>query len=302
MNSSIIKNIYTYPIPTFVENIHLLLTGSLLLTTFSSGSLLILDSSSVSPLPKPLITLPNATGLTGIARVGEDTYAVSGGNHTHFAFEIDSMFVYIVRIGADEVGELVDMIPVPVVRMMNGMASLPSSPHIILSADSLAGTIIRVDTRTRSIATLISDPALGPGNSSVPLGINGLKIRDGYCYFTNSALGTFSRYAIDEETGEKRGEIVVIARLEGQVGMGNAYDDFDVDGEGNAWLAVHDRSVQKVSVDGTTTMVRGGEGVVFRAPTAVVMAGDGKSFFLSTGGGVVNGVEYGGQVWSVECW
>lgn len=184
--------------------------------------------------------------------------------------------------------------------MMNGMVSLPGAPHILLSGDSVGGRIIRINTKTRLVDIAFSDPTLGvgtgPGGKSVPLGVNGLHTFGKYLYFSNSAQGTFSRVEIDGEGGEI-GDIEVVARLEGEIGMGNAYDDFCIDGEGNAYVTLHDSSVRKITAERVqTNFVGGGEGVKFLDPTAAVMDADGQGIWVCTGGSVVDGLKIGGQV------
>ncbi|KAI3398215.1 hypothetical protein diail_9692 [Diaporthe ilicicola] len=72
--------------------------------------------------------------------------------------------------------------------------------------------IIRIDTRTKDVSVAIEDEALHPGNgAALAVGIKGLKTRGDFIYFTNSALGTFSRVPIDE-LGNKAGNFEVLAR------------------------------------------------------------------------------------------
>lgn len=121
--------------------------------------------------------------------------------------------------------------------MMNGMAPIPASPHIVLSADSIQGRIIRVDTCQREFSTAFSDPALGPSDNGIPLGINGLKITQDYMHFTNSAKGTFSRVEIDQ-AGNKVDCFETLATLLNVTMSGNLYD-FGVDSRGFAYVAIH---------------------------------------------------------------
>lgn len=133
---------------------------------------------------------------------------------------------------------------------MNGMVSVPNPPHILVSGDSVGGRIIRINTKTRLVDIAFSDPALeigtGPGRKIVPLGNNGLHNFEKYLYLYDSAQGTFSRVEIDDEWGKVR-EIEVVFTLEGQIGMGNAYDDICIDEEGNSYVTLHDSEVQKIT-------------------------------------------------------
>ncbi|TVY31377.1 hypothetical protein LOCC1_G008956, partial [Lachnellula occidentalis] len=234
------------------------------------------------------------TGLTGMATIAPDTYAVSGGTHSAFIFANNSMSVSVISA---QLGTVLYSIPVPNTQMLNGMAALPDTPHIVLSADSIGGRIFRIDTLTRTVDVAFSDPLIGPGDSSlVTLGANGLKIRDGYLYFTNSGQGFFGRVAIDG-LGNKVGDIETLVQLDGEVGFSNAYDDFAFDGSGNAYVALHSYSVLRITPDGQQTVFAGGgNSTVFKEPTSVALAGDGKAVFVSTGGTTLDGTVYGGQV------
>ncbi|KAI0018560.1 hypothetical protein F4780DRAFT_750792 [Xylariomycetidae sp. FL0641] len=73
-------------------------------------------------------------------------------------------------------------------------------------------------------------------------------------------------------------------RRGGGPGLKNAYDDFAFDGEGNAYVAVHPASVNRITPDGLQTTVVGTDSnVPLREPTSVVVANDGRSIFVSTG-------------------
>ncbi|TKA38825.1 hypothetical protein B0A55_13783, partial [Friedmanniomyces simplex] len=56
-----------------------------------------------------------------------------------------------------------------------------------------------------------------------PTGVNGIRVRHGHLYFTNSSLGTLNVIPIDPETGNKTGAATVIA-----TGF-KAADDLEID-------------------------------------------------------------------------
>ncbi|OTB03623.1 hypothetical protein M426DRAFT_12341 [Hypoxylon sp. CI-4A] len=270
----------------FVENLHVLPNGHLLLTTMESptGHLFTLDPKAPEPQAKLVTSFDsNVTALTGIAPLpgGDgDLYAVSGGLHTSFAFEKGSMSVYIVSL---KTGTVVDSIPVPEAETMNGMAALPHHPHLLVSADSFRGCIWSIDTRTHEVSVLIEDTVLGPGAQTPPsgipaIGVNGLRVRGDHLYFTNSNQGTFTRVRIDP-----RGKPI--------------FDDFALDREGSAYAAVHSTEVFKITPDGAQTVLAGGgAGSLLKEPTSVALANDGKSIYVSTGGDFTATPRQGGQV------
>lgn len=302
--SSLVKFIYGFPVE-FVENLQTLSNGSLLLSTMGSptGMLYTLDPKAAVPQARPVTTFDSkVTALTGLSplpgRPGEELYAVSGGLHTSFAFEKGSMAVHIVSINK---GTVVDRIPVPDTATMNGMAALPRHPHILLSADSIDGRILSIDTQKRQVGVLLQHDMLGAGpvvNTSSPvppIGINGLRVRGDHLYFTNSNQGTLVRVPIDE-WGHRTGDFEVLARSRDSA---HIYDDFAFDRAGNAYVATHSSSVFKVTPHGVQTALVDDDSPYARLlaePTSATLAADGKSIFVSTGGDFRSSPRKGGQI------
>ncbi|KAI1809289.1 hypothetical protein GGS20DRAFT_580825 [Poronia punctata] len=250
-----IQQIFNFP-TVFIENIHVLPTGNLLLTTMEPPNLLyILDPNSPNPETKPAARFNSTvTGLTGIVPLDGD---------------LGSFHVYIVSL---QTGSVVNSIPVPDTATLNGMAALPRNPHIILGADSIDKRIFTIDTHA----------ALAPSIGVLgipPIGINGLRIREEFLYFTNSNQGTFSRFRIDDH-GNKICGIEILARR-------------------NVYIAVYPSSVVKVTPEGMQERIAGLEAessLVLKEPTSIALARDGKSFYVVTGGLFYADPREGGQV------
>ncbi|KAM0807512.1 putative SMP-30/Gluconolactonase/LRE-like region domain-containing protein [Seiridium cardinale] len=301
MSSSGVSSIYNFP-TEFVENLQVLHNGLLLLSTMKSptGLLYTLDPTIPNPQARVVTTFgDNVTALTGIAPLPgcDDLYAVSGGLHTSFAFERGSMQVYVVSL---KTGKIVDEIPVPDTATMNGMTALPRAPHILLSADSIQGRILAIDTRTHKVNVVMEDEILGPAtnnlSSTVPsVGINGLRVRDSFVYFTDSGQGTFVRVHIDD-SGRRIGNFEVLARSPDPTRI---YDDFTFDHDGNAFVATHSTSVIKITPDGEQTVFVDGDPFL-KEPTSVALANDGKSIFVTTGGNFTATPREGGRVVQIQ--
>lgn len=291
--------IYQFPDDTFIENLLGLPSGHILLSTFGSGDLLSIDPHAPSPTPRTVAKLGDATGLTAIAPLPLNLYAVAGGVHAPFGFVNNTMALYVVSVnGPGPTGVVVTSIPVPGTMMMNGLAALPNRPSTLLSADSIGGRLLRINAITREVDVAWTDPAIGPGvNTDMPFGINGIKIAGNYLYFTNSGQGTFARVLIDHD-GNKAGSVQVIATLPAPVNMSYAFDDFDFDRCGNAYVAMHSSWVVKITPSGELTVVAGGPGFTpeLESPTSVSTAADEKSIYISTGGEFAGPVITGGQV------
>lgn len=266
----------------FIENIHLRPNGRLLLSSLNSGDLFTIDPTAPSPSAKALVNCPGSTGLSGIATIGPDLFAVSGGIHGSFRF--DNMQVYVVPVPGDSDSKvLLDSISVPGATGLNGIAALPAMPRVVLSADSHDSCLHRINTLTRVVDIAFADPLLGHG-PTFEVGINGLKISNGYVYFTNSGQGTFARVKINDN-GSKAGDVEIVARLAGEPRIGHAFDDFTLDFDGNAYVTLHNNEIVKITPDGTqTTFAGGNDSTVFRNPTSAATSLDGKSIYVGTAG------------------
>lgn len=284
--SYVAKQIFSFA-SYFIENLHVLPNGNLLLSTIvSAGLLYTLDPDVHFPQAHQVTTFSSSiTAVTGAVPLpSNDLYAVGGGLHTDFAFANNSMNLFIVSLATDSI---VKTISVPDTESMNGLAALPANPYTVLSADSIGGRILRINSVTGTVSVAFSDPALAPGDFVPPIGVNGLKIQGPYLYFTNSDLATFARVLIDKD-GNKVGPVKTLAQING------APDDFCFDKAGNAYVAVHPSSVVKITPAGVVTTI--GEGDLFEQPTSVALANDGASIYVSTGGTVIGNATYGGQI------
>lgn len=89
-----VRQIFAFPNAS-IENLQMLSNGNILLSTLDSDGLLYtLDPGANQPEAKPVASFENATGLTGIASLSDNLYAVSGGVYTSSSFEEGLMYVY----------------------------------------------------------------------------------------------------------------------------------------------------------------------------------------------------------------
>ncbi|CAG8983292.1 hypothetical protein HYALB_00002730 [Hymenoscyphus albidus] len=276
-----------FPTRQQIENIHVRPNGHLLLSTLNSGNFLTLDPYAVLPSPEVVISLPNVTALTGISTINEEAniFAVCGGEHVSFGFVDGIMALFIVQIVVDaenrEHGVVLDRIPVN--ASLNGMASLPTKPHVILVGDSTGGNagVIGVNTRTHEVGIAINDPALGD-----------------YQNYTNSSKGTFGRFPIDGD-GSKVGDAEILATIpDFPPSFRNTYDDFALDERGNAYVSLHSFACVKITPGGEQMLWIGGMGDfadVLKLTSAAVSR-DGRLVYVATGGTTVGSTVLGGQV------
>ncbi|KAH7155995.1 hypothetical protein EDB81DRAFT_620845, partial [Dactylonectria macrodidyma] len=146
---------------------------------------------------------------------------------------------------------------IPSAAWLNGLTPVPHSPHYLLVADCAAGSLLRLDTRTGCVETVISDPLFAPvpdPGSNLTLGINGVHALGGWLYFTNTNQRLYGRLAITREGLAVGTPAEVIARGSD----GSTFDDFALRRDGVAFLATGSESlsgIEKITAAGKGRMV-----------------------------------------------
>ncbi|KAI0149377.1 hypothetical protein BJ166DRAFT_602136 [Pestalotiopsis sp. NC0098] len=255
--------------------------GYLLLTTINNGSLYEIDPSSASPEAHLVATFGGANVL-GISSIGADKYAIAGGfssssggvggpggytNGTIFTVDLSTNST-LPLAGSPAV-------TIPDSQLLDGLTSLPASPHVILATDALQGVVYRADMTTGSAEIVAADDAFAGSP-----GINGIKIRDGYAYFTNTAARMYGRFAISE-AGDQEGPVEIIAE-------DASSDDFALDAaSGAAYLGRQESpaAVVRVLPDGTKQDVAAAANM--GRPCSLDITLDGRTGYVTTASGQV---------------
>lgn len=252
-----IRPIFTFPNNTFIENIRVRSCGSLLITSMSVPTLFGIDPTASTPDASVLYTFPNATGLAGITETTADIFAIVSATwdlvNTRAILGTLVVWTIDVRFSSPIVHRIAN---VTNTTSFNGIASIPQSPYLVLAADSALGAVWRVNILTGAYGIIFTDPLFTPISAAqgLNLGINGLKIKDQYLYFTNSAQGIFGRVEIDIY-GNKIGAVEIIANITASATTGAHYDDFALDRHGKAWIATHPEYVVEVDLDGAQNVI-----------------------------------------------
>lgn len=286
----------------FVENLAVRPNGNLLLTTFSDNNIYTLDPAAKKPVPQIIAQVPGSTGLTGIVEVAQDIYAISAGvvNDTETSFQPGTSKVALVNMrDCPNAASVKIAARVPNAGILNGMASLPKHENIILSADSKTGRIYRVNTSNGTVDIAFQDDRLTPGPKPklIPLGINGIKVFNGYLYLTNSEQRFVGRIKINE-FGNKSGNLEIITTLPPD--PPKFLDDFSIARDGKIYLGIHTNTLAQITPDGNLTSLFEGNsaGFFLDEPTATAFSKDEKTLYVTTGGGGQTGK--GGQIVSVK--
>jgi hypothetical protein len=205
------RKAYQLAAGTWIENISQRggLSWYTRLTRLDSPVVQEVDPSHQHGGPRTIYTFPDASNATGIAELAADKYAVLALNQ---ADDATTVSVWTLQAsGNPTASKVIDGVAGS--ELLNGLAAISST--IVLATDTLAGGIVRINLETG-----VADKVLLGDAFSV--GINGLKYRAPYLYYTNTLEGTLSRITIDPVTGSRTGKAEVIASGEVLVGA----DDF----------------------------------------------------------------------------
>ncbi|RKU48737.1 hypothetical protein DL546_000841 [Coniochaeta pulveracea] len=289
--SPTIRNVYTFPRNTFIENIAVQSNGNILVTSLGSPSLFSIDPTVPNPNASIIATFPNATGISGVTEIEPDVFAVVTGvwDQAITRAALGTLAVWTVDFSRGPVPSTKYITGIANSTIFNGIARHPTNPRLLLAADSAAGAVYRVDLGTGLYGVAFSSPLLQPTGTAAEgkhLGINGLKAARSTVYFTNSAQGLFGKVGIDFH-GNQVGGIEVLAKSSA-AGSDVVYDDFALDlKRGTAWIASHPSYGVGVSLlDGRQTVIN--DTTKLLNPTSAAFGRGGirqqKTLYVTNGG------------------
>ncbi|KAI4156950.1 MAG: hypothetical protein LQ342_008573 [Letrouitia transgressa] len=303
--------IYQFSNGTWVENLVVRPSGTILTTLISSPEIYQIQPSSKRPDPELVYHFDGFTALLGITQLTPDRYQVVATNRS----TVESGKAYVIpnTTSIYSVNFPHQRSRTPDVRLTtrlpdagfpNGLATL--NTHTILLADSTRGVVVAIDTRTGANWIAIRDHLLAP-TSTIPLGVNGLKIHGNTLYFTNTGQNLLGRVDIDLNSGAALGPALAIAY--GQTPYSGS-DDLALDGKGDRAFLTNAAGHTIVEVDvesGKQAIVAGDlNSTEIAQPTAAAFGRKGKqdTLYVTTAGGLlfpINGDEIvGGQVVAVK--
>ncbi|KAL9115492.1 MAG: hypothetical protein Q9227_000813 [Pyrenula ochraceoflavens] len=226
------------PKGVWLENLVIRQTDSNALVTVLSSPEVWLFSTNNGFEPKKVATFPDVVGCLGIVELAHDIFYVISGNWTPITFQSTpgsySLWEIDLRSGVNSHVPTRKIADFPFGGFLNGMTVL--SPNTVLVADSLYSAVWKVNVWTSEVSVAINDTTMAPKAPSaggVPLGINGVLVRDGYLYYDNTDRSTFNRIPINLHTGAAIGPAQTLAQTTDRAALS---DDFTIDLEGNAWV------------------------------------------------------------------
>lgn len=309
------RSVHQFPNETWVENLYIRSNGDILATVLSSPDLYLINPFEDSGDNAVLLhSFPGSMGLAGITEIKPNVYAIIAGNWSDviFATTPGSYSVWEVDLtcyknkGKENGVEVRKIAEIPQAGFLNSMISLGSEKEVVLISDAYLGVVWKLDTKTGKYEVILDEPEMKDAPNPVTiLGINGIKLRQGFLYFTCSTQEIFARVAIDADGTKKAGTKVEILATE------IFGDDFTFDRDGNAWIAADPvNTLYQVTLDGKVTIVlgspTGGRGVVagITAARFGVTQKDRDILYLTSNGGIPSllneGAIVGGKIMAVD--
>lgn len=296
------RDIHQFPNATWVENLAVRQNGQILVTILSAPELYQVDPFHTDSPPTLIHRIPGVMGLLGIVELQHDVFYVIAGNWSTRTLQTTngSYSLWKVDMGSggngssNTLANVSKVTDIPEGVFLNGMAVLNESRGLVVIGDSGAGQVFTVDVETGTYSKTIDDPTMKP-TPSLELGINGLKIRGGFLYYTTSAQISFNRIPINDADGTPTGPAEAVARFI----LG---DDFSFDPAGNAYISMDPlNTVAEVTAGGVVEIVAGSLDSTQVAGSTATAFGrtqkDSSVLYVTTNGGYLGPVvRQGGKV------
>jgi hypothetical protein len=158
---------------------------------------------------------------------------------------------------------------------LNGMTVLDRDASLLLISDLYAGSVGRLHVNTGEASNVITgDPLM----AAMPLGIDGVYVRDQRLYFTNFGRGYFGKVNLNADGTAARNLSLIVSGIVG--------DGFTFDANGKSFIADATNKIALVPPHGRLVDI-----AHTRGPTAAQFgrtALDSGSLYVATIGGDVN--------------
>lgn len=267
-----VETLASYPHGAFLENLTVGPDQTVYFTSYIGKAVMALSPKGGDRVFAALPTHP-----VGIIRTGSGFIVTA--HRTPFtdapAFMSTNEILFLGPTGA-----VVRTIPAPDARFLNGL--LEVAPDKVLIADSAAGVIWALKPSTGALSVWLKDEALTVDPAVKPFrpGANGLKLRGGRLYISNSSRGALYSVGVTKD-GEPRGKVEVFVKS-GQV------DDFVFDPKGVMFATSHGATLLKITPKGAITKVMT-EGCDSCTSAAFAVRGGKRQLIVLTTGNFVEG-------------
>lgn len=304
------RNVAQFSDPTYLEDLHVRNNGDILLTTVEpNGSIwLVTNVTSSSPKVSLIHTFPDLNGVTGLVETRPGIITLLAGNQVVFGVAVIGSWGVWELDMRNSTPSLREIVRIPEAGLLVGIVQVPNEPTSVLIADSLLGLVWRVDTLTGTLEIASKDEnMLGPPWGATSFGINGLGIRDGYLYWTNSYIASIYRIPISDS-----GYTPIGSKSELVVAIRSIFIDNFTFGPGKndtIWVATNsENQLLAITPEGKSTCVLGTANEMTVAGCGATafgkLEGDKETLYVVTNGGYtlpINGtITEGGKLIAVE--
>lgn len=294
--------LHTFADPTWLENLAVRANGEILTTRLDNPMLYQVNHVTGAPVEVASWNSSEWAGALGIAETTTDVFYVilaaffdqatfvktSGVNSI---FEVDMTTFALTRDGSIKRNAVVThLTDIPEADFLNGMATLDDS-HIYVG-DAYSGVVYLVDTSTGDYQVAVNDTLMkfSVDGSAVDtnLGSNGLKVRNGYLYWTNTMGGFLARIPVGTD-GLPTGSSEIVATNVPKP------DDFQFMDDGTVFIAQNQMDTLSAAwgvergVEQTATVIAGSNISTILAGVTSPKFGrtsqDSNRLYLSTSGG-----------------
>jgi hypothetical protein len=271
-----------YQFPTngsWIENLAVRSNGKIVITRADIPELWSIDPSDDSA--SLIHTFPNATGIQGITEIQHDVFAIAVGilPTADAAASPGSWVIWRVDLNP-RTPTFAIITAIPEALFLNGLTTV-NDHGLVLIADSYKGVIWSLDTNTAAYSIALSDSTMLPLPLPNQLGVNGVKLQNGYAYYTSTSQQKFCRVRVSSEANAT-GSYEVVASGFGQ-------DDFAFAQSRTPYIATHPQdSVAKV-IGGQVFTIAGSNTTWTLAGSTSAQFGyteAGTVLYVTTNGGV----------------
>ena len=285
-----VEVIHEFPIGTSLENFAVRQNGKVLATVISHPELYQVDPIQGGSPELVSNSFGPVEGLLGIVETCPDTFYVGASNYSTTTLNATpgSNSVWKVDLTSHRVpAPTTKIADFPDAGVLNGMTLLDEKNGLILIADSTVGVVWRLNVLTGEVLRAIDIPAMHPPPlPALPFGVNGIKIREGALYFSNSGTNTLYRLPIHPNGTAAASPSVVASGL-------YIVDDFQFDNEGNIFLALNIPSeLVMVTPEGRKRMLVDNSTITLPNPTAVQLGRTSAAYgslYITEGGNSTRG-------------
>jgi len=285
-----VEVVYEFPKGTWVENLAIRANDQILADLLSTPEIYQIDPAGAHP-PQLIHKFTETTGVLGIAELFPDIFYVVTGNYSFATFTPTpgSWQVWSINMNSYQLGGKIPAIvkkvaDLPGANFLNGATAL-DFPGLMVIADSGLGAVWRVNVLTGEVIKIIQDPTMAPAATVPAVGINGVKVLNGFLYFTNTNSDNFVRIPIHRD-GTAAGSAEIVAS--GIAG----FDDFIFDKYGDAFFALDTENELGELLAGQTApkILAGSPSLeTIPGPTALRFGRgklDKETLYISTNGGI----------------